>query len=217
MKLITEQKFNDINVGYELNENTGKKRLHIEGIFMQGDIKNQNGRVYPLQMLIREVNNFSANLVSKKRAVGELNHPTSPAINLDRVSHLITELKVSGKNVMGKAMITDTPMGKIAAGLLNDGVQLGVSSRGMGTVKQNESGVDEVQDDFRLATIDIVADPSAPEAFVNGIMENKEWIWDNGIWSEQSISKAKEHINNTAMKQLQETKLRLFEEFLKNL
>jgi len=214
MKLITEQKFNDIRAGYELNEQTGKKRMFIEGIFMQGDIKNQNGRMYPLQTLVREVNKFSANLVAKKRAVGELNHPTSPTINLDRVSHLITELKVNGKNIMGKAMITDTPMGKIAAGLLGDGVQLGVSSRGMGTVKPTESGIDEVQDDFRLATVDIVADPSAPEAFVNGIMENKEWIYNNGIWSEQAVFKAKKHINNTVNRKLEKEKLKLFEDFL---
>jgi len=217
MKLITEQKFNDIHTGYELNEATGKKRLHIEGIFMQSDVQNQNGRIYPYQTLVREVNNFSANLVAKKRAVGELNHPESPTINLDRVSHLITDLRVEGKNFTGKAMITDTPMGKIAAGLLGDGVQLGVSSRGMGTVVKNKSGVDEVQGDFRLATIDIVADPSAPEAFVNGIMEGVEWVNKNGIWSEEQIYTAKKHINNTASRNLQEETVKVFHAFLTEL
>jgi len=214
MKLIREQKFTDINTGFSINEATGAKRLHIEGIFMQADIKNQNGRVYPLNTLVREVNNFAANFVAKKRAVGELNHPDSPTINLDRVSHLITSLKVEGKNIMGKALITDTPMGKILSGLISDGFKPGVSSRGMGTVKANNSGVDEVQDDFRLATIDVVADPSAPEAFVNGIMEGREWIWENGLWTEKTLTKAKKHINNTASRKLEEESLKLFEDFL---
>ena len=217
MKLIREQKFTDINTGYSLNEATGAKRLHIEGIFMQADMKNQNGRVYPLQTLVREVNNFSANFVAKKRAVGELNHPDSPTINLDRVSHLITSLTVNGKNIMGKALITDTPMGRILSGLISDGFKPGVSSRGMGSVKPNNSGVDEVQDDFRLATIDVVADPSAPEAFVNGIMEGRDWVWENGLWKEEQLVKAKKHINNTASRKLQEEYLKLYKDFIETL
>lgn len=191
MKLITELN-EDVRVIQE--EKEGKKNLYIEGIFLQGDIKNRNGRMYRTPVLEKEVGRYIKEFVEKNRAYGELGHPSGPGINLDRVSHIITELKRDGSNFIGKARITETPMGKIVEGILNSGGQLGVSSRGMGSLKE-VNGVNEVQDDFYLATAaDIVADPSAPDAYVNGIMEGKEWVWDNGIIKEKTIEAHKQEI-----------------------
>tara|TARA_R110000823_G_scaffold200078_3_gene331100 strand:- start:1422 stop:2081 length:660 start_codon:yes stop_codon:yes gene_type:complete len=180
MKLITE--LNDtVNYVTEAKED-GKKNLYIEGVFLQAEVKNRNGRVYPKAVLEREVNRYNEQFVSKGRAFGELGHPDGPQINLDRVSHIIETLKCDGSNWVGRAKITDTPMGNIARGLIESGAQLGVSTRGMGSLKLNREGVNEVQDDFHLATAaDIVADPSAPDAFVNGIMEGVEYFWENNL------------------------------------
>ena len=185
MKLITEQ-IEDVQV---ITEGTGAdKKLYIEGVFLQSELKNRNGRVYPFQVLEREVGRYNEEYVKTKRALGELGHPDGPTVNLDRVSHRITELRAEGNNFMGKAQILDTPMGKIAKSLLGEGVQLGVSSRGMGSIDKRED-TSYVMDDFMLATAaDIVADPSAPDAFVNGIMEGKEWVWDNGILKESKVA-----------------------------
>jgi len=214
MKLITEL-VEDVRVIQE--EKEGKKNLYIEGIFLQGDIKNRNGRMYRMPVLEKEVNRYVKEFVEKSRAYGELGHPSGPGINLDRVSHIITELKRDGSNVMGRARITETPMGKIVEGILNSGGQLGVSSRGMGTLKE-VNGVNEVQDDFYLATAaDIVADPSAPDAYVNGIMEGKEWVWDNGLIKEKVIEAHKQEIKKASRKQLEEAKLKVFKNFLSNL
>ena len=186
MKLITEM-FDDFEV---LEEGTGsKKEMKIQGVFMQAETKNRNGRVYPAEVLQKEVKRYSKELVEKKRAFGELGHPEGPTVNLDRVSHLIEELKPDGNNIVGKAKILDTPNGKIVKELLNAGAKLGVSSRGMGTLEKRENA-NYVGKDFYLATAgDIVADPSAPEAFVEGIMEGKEWIWDNGILRESEVAR----------------------------
>jgi hypothetical protein len=218
MKLICEVN-EDINyITEQLDEATGKKRFMIEGVFMQGDIKNRNGRVYPADVLEKEVNRYNESYVQKNRAYGELGHPSGPTINLERVSHMITELKRDGSNFMGKAKImTETPYGAIVKSLMEEGAQLGVSSRGMGSLKQR-NGVAEVQGDFYLATAaDIVADPSAPDAFVNGIMESKEWVWDNGIIREASIDDYQKDIKKASRSNLEETKLRVFEDFLSKL
>ena len=185
MKLISEYVENDIQCIVEKKEN-GEKNYVIEGVFAQADKKNRNGRVYPKAIMEKAVNKYVKEQVSKKRAVGELNHPEGPTVNLDKVSHLIKELKFEGNNVIGKAQILPTPMGKIVEGLLEGGVQLGVSTRGMGSLEQ-KNGAMYVKDDFMLSTVDIVQDPSAPEAFVNGIMEGVEWVWDNGVLSPQVI------------------------------
>ena len=178
MALLIKEIVEDISYITEANEN-GEKNVFIEGIIMQGDIKNRNGRIYPSNVLMREMNRYNENYVSKNRAFGELGHPQGPTINLDRVSHLFTELKADGSNVVGRAKITKTPMGDVVKGLIESGAQLGISSRGMGSVKANKEGIMEVQNDFMLATAgDIVADPSAPDAFVKGIMEGVEWIYD---------------------------------------
>ncbi len=207
MKLITEH---TNNVEY-IVEGKGKQQ-YIKGVFMQSDVKNQNGRVYPFGVLQREVKNYNNKFVKEGRALGELGHPMGPTINLDRVSHLITELYEDGKNFIGKAKIMDTPNGKIVKNLLESGVRLGVSSRGLGTVKANKSGVNEVQKDFTLSTVDIVADPSAPAAFVNGIMEGKEFSTTGEV--EHYIKK---DVHNTNSKKLDEKKLKLFEKYLGNL
>ncbi|NWJ43606.1 primosomal protein [Marine Group I thaumarchaeote] len=207
MKLITEH-MSDIEY---IVEGKGKKQ-YIKGVFLQSDVKNQNGRVYPFSVLHREVKNYNKKYVEKSRALGELGHPMGPTINLDRVSHLITELYEDGKNFIGKAKIMDTPNGKIVKNLLESGVRLGVSSRGLGTVKTNKQGVNEVQKDFVLSTIDVVADPSAPDAFVNGIMEGKEFSVTGEI--EHFIRK---DVHNTNSKKLDEKKLELFKKFLGNL
>jgi len=212
MKLITEHT-NEIEY---LVEGKGKEQ-YIKGIFMQSDIKNQNGRVYPHAVLKKEVSNFNNKYVKEGRALGELGHPMGPVINLDRVSHVIKELKEDGKNFVGKAKVMDTPNGKIVKNFISEGVKLGVSSRGMGSLKANKKGVNEVQGDFVLSTVDIVADPSAPDAFVNGIMEGKEWVWENGVIKEQDIDAMKKTIMNAKMKELDQKKLEVFQKFLQNL
>tara|TARA_B100000902_G_scaffold394443_1_gene450801 strand:- start:737 stop:1381 length:645 start_codon:yes stop_codon:yes gene_type:complete len=214
MKLITEQ-IEDVQV---ITEGTGdNKRLYIEGVFLQSELKNRNGRVYPFQVLEREVNRYNEEYVKTKRALGELGHPDGPTVNLDRVSHRITELRSEGNNFMGKAQILDTPMGKIAKSLLGEGVQLGVSSRGMGSIDRREDTA-YVMDDFMLATAaDIVADPSAPDAFVNGIMEGKEWVWDNGILKESEVAKYHRYMSESTRKNLEERTLEVFQNFLTGL
>ena len=215
MKLITEA-IEDIQILEE--EKNGRKVLHIEGVFLQADLKNRNGRVYPFPVLEREVNRYNEQYISAGRALGELGHPDGPTVNLDRVSHKITSLKAEGSNFIGKAQILDTPMGNIAKSLLGSGVKLGVSSRGMGSIEE-KNGANYVRDDFMLATAaDIVADPSAPDAFVNGIMEGKEWVWEGGILREKLAESAKRKINTLVdQKILEEHKLNLFQEFLSNL
>jgi len=213
MKLITEH----INEIEYLTEGKGKEQ-YIKGIFMQSDIKNQNGRVYPHAVLQKEVKIFNAKYVNEGRALGELGHPMGPVINLDRVSHVIKELTEDGKNFVGKAKVMDTPNGKIVKNFISEGVKLGVSSRGMGSLKTNKkTGVNEVQKDFVLSTVDIVADPSAPDAFVNGIMEGKEWVWENGVIKERDIDAMKKTIMKAKMKELEQKKLEVFHKFLQNL
>jgi len=216
MKLIREE---IESVDFIVEERNGKKSLYIEGVFLQGDIKNRNGRMYPMETLRREVQRYSENHVLKGRALGELGHPDGPTVNLDRVSHKIVSLRESGSNFIGKAKILNTPMGKIAESLINEGVKLGVSSRGIGSLKLTREGVNIVGDDFMLATAaDIVADPSAPDAFVEGIMEGKEWVWDGGILRESQARKTYRTINTLVdQKRLDEEKLNLFNNFLQNL
>jgi len=216
MKLITEIN-ESIEYIAEAKEDGGKDYF-IKGPFMQANIKNRNGRMYPAEVLDKEVTRYVTENVAKNRAYGELGHPTSPTINLDRVSHMIKELTRDGDNFIGKAKImTETPMGRIVKNLMDEGASLGVSSRGMGSLK-NKSGVAEVQNDFYLATAaDIVADPSAPDAFVEGIMEGKEWVWDNGIIREATINDYKEEIEKAPSKDLTETKLKVWSKFLSNL
>jgi hypothetical protein len=214
MKLITES-IEDVQVLVE--ESNGKKSLYIEGVFLQGDIKNRNGRVYPFSVLEREVGRYNESYVAAGRALGELGHPDGPTVNLDRVSHKIVSLRAEGSNFIGKAQILSTPMGSIAKSLLESGVKLGVSSRGMGSIEER-NGANYVRDDFMLATAaDIVADPSAPDAFVNGIMEGKEWIWDNGILKEAKTAKYKKYISESTRKNIEERSLKVFEDFLFNL
>lgn len=215
MKLICET-VEDVKYITEKTE-SGKKNLYIEGIFMQGGIVNRNNRTYSPDILEKEVTRYTKDLIEKGRAFGELGHPNGPSINLDRVSHIITEMRRSGNDFIGKARISDTPMGNIARGIMESGGQLGVSSRGMGSIKENKSGVMEVQNDFYLATAaDIVADPSAPDAFVHGIMEGVEWIWDNGLLKAQRIEEAKREIEMSARhrKLTLEKKFEIFEKVL---
>ncbi len=216
MKLIREE-IEQVEVIVE-NRN-GKKNLFIEGVFLQGEIKNRNGRMYPMQTLAREVGRYNENFVEKGRALGELGHPDGPTVNLDRVSHKIVSLKEDGNNFIGKAKILSTPMGKIASNLLGEGVKLGVSSRGVGSLNKTNEGYSVVGEDFTLATAaDIVADPSAPDAFVDGIMEGKEWVWDGGIIRERLASKTYKRINTLVdQRKLDEQKLSVFEDFLANL
>ena len=217
MKLIREE-IEDIKILTE--SRNGKKSLYIEGVFLQGNIKNRNGRMYPMETLQKEVGRYIKEQVDQGRAVGELGHPDSPTVNLDRVSHKIMSLKESGSNFIGKAKILEsTPMGKIASSLLSEGVKLGVSSRGIGSLKPTKEGFNVVSDDFMLATAaDIVADPSAPDAFVEGIMEGKEWVWDGGILREKYAAKTYATINTLVdQKKLDEQKLDLFNDFLNNL
>ena len=216
MKLITEE----ISSVKFITEGKGaKKKMYIEGVFLQGDIKNRNGRMYPVQTLAKEVGRYNESFVKKGRALGELGHPEGPTVNLDRVSHKIVSLTQEGNNFKGKAQLLDTPMGKIAKSLIGEGVTLGVSSRGVGSLKENSDGCKVVGEDFMLATAaDIVADPSAPDAFVSGIMEGKEWIWEGGILRESLASQTKKHINTLVdQKRLEEHKLNLFNDFLSNL
>jgi len=216
MKLITEV-VEDVQVITEAKEN-GDKTYFIEGIFMQGNQKNRNGRIYPVDVLEREVERYNTEYVQKNRAYGELGHPQGPTINLDRVSHMIKELYRDGDNFRGKAKIMDTPMGNIVKNLMSEGATLGVSSRGMGSLK-SKGGANEVQKDFYLATAgDIVADPSAPDAFVEGIMEGKEWVWDNGIIKEVDIVNYRDEINESIRKrQKEEATMQVFENFLQKL
>jgi hypothetical protein len=218
LKLICEVN-EDINYITEEKEEDGKKSYFIEGVFMQGDIKNRNGRVYPASTLATEVARYNKEYVNKKRAYGELGHPQGPTINLERVSHMITELKQDGSNFMGKAKImTETPYGAIVKSLMDEGAQLGVSSRGMGSLKAGKAGAQEVQKDFYLATAaDIVADPSAPDAFVNGIMESKEWVWENGVIREATIADYETEIKKASKSELESVKLKVFENFLSKL
>jgi hypothetical protein len=216
MKLITEEVTN-VKI---ITEGSGSgKKLYIDGVFLQGDIKNRNGRMYPMETLAKEVNRYNETFVKKGRALGELGHPDGPTVNLDRVSHKITSLVREGTNFRGKAQILNTPMGKIASSLLDEGVMLGVSSRGVGSLREDRGGVKVVGEDFMLATAaDIVADPSAPDAFVSGIMEGKEWVWEGGILREQLAEKTKKRINTLVdQSALEEHKLNLFQNFLSNL
>ena len=216
MKLITEE-ISDVKF---ITEGKGsKKKMYIEGVFLQGDLKNRNGRMYPVQTLAKEVNRYNEAFVAKGRALGELGHPDGPTVNLDRVSHKITSLRQEGNNFVGKAQLLETPMGKIAKSLLDEGVTLGVSSRGVGSLRESSNGCKVVGEDFMLATAaDIVADPSAPDAFVSGIMEGKEWVWEGGILREQLASKTAKKINTLVdQNALEEHKLGLFQNFLANL
>ena len=195
----------------------GGKNYFIEGVFLQAELKNKNGRMYPFKTLQREVAKYDENFITKGRALGELGHPEGPSINLDRVSHKIESLREDGNNFIGRAKILDTPNGKIAKSLLDEGVSLGVSSRGMGSLRK-EDGCNIVEDDFMLATAaDIVADPSAPDAFVAGIMEGKEWVWDNGILKETAVAEIKQEIDQATLRNLQERKISAFNKFLRSL
>jgi hypothetical protein len=214
MKLITEQ----IDAVEFLVEESGSKKTHfIEGVFLQADIKNRNNRVYSMDVLEKEVGRYSESYISKDRALGELGHPEGPTVNLDRVSHKIISLQREGHNFIGKAKILDTPMGRIAKNLIDEGVKLGVSSRGIGSITE-KNGASYVRDDFMLATAaDIVADPSAPDAFVEGIMEGKEWVWNNGILQERHIAQMKKTLDQATLINIQERKVSAFEVFLKTL
>ena len=217
MKLIREE-IESVKFLVETTK-SGKKSLYIEGVFLQGNIKNRNGRMYPMETLRKEVARYNESNVNSGRALGELGHPDGPTVNLDRVSHKIVSLRESGSNFIGKAKILNTPMGKIASALVEDGVKLGVSSRGIGSLKTTREGVNIVGDDFMLATAaDIVADPSAPDAFVEGIMEGKEWVWDGGLLREKYAEQTRNKINALVeQKVLEENKLQLWSDFIANL
>ena len=216
MKLITEEV---ARVKFIVEGKGAQKKMYIEGVFLQGEIKNRNGRMYPINTLAKEVHRYNESFVKKGRALGELGHPEGPTVNLDRVSHKITSLVQEGNNFRGKAQLLSTPMGKIAQNLIGEGVTLGVSSRGVGSLKEDLHGCKVVGEDFMLATAaDIVADPSAPDAFVSGIMEGKEWIWEGGILREQLAEKTQKRINTLVdQRKLEEHKLNLFNDFLSNL
>ena len=216
MRLIKE--FNqDIKYLTEETSNKNKPNVFIEGVFLQSDLKNKNGRIYPREIMQREVARYVKENIKTKRAYGELGHPDGPTVNLDRVSHMITSLREDGNNYIGRAKVMDTPMGKIVKELISEGAQLGVSSRGLGSLKER-NGINEVQDDFMLATAaDIVADPSAPDAFVNGIMEGKEWVFVNGKWTDQDIEEARATISSANSAHLEEEKLQVFNNFLQKL
>ena len=214
MKLITEQA---VQSEFLIEEIDGTKNYKIKGIFLQADIKNRNGRVYPKEILEKEVSRYNREFINKRRAFGELGHPDGPVVNLERVSHMITDLHPDGQNFVGEAKIMDTPYGKIVKNLINEGAQLGVSSRGMGSLVRR-SGVNEVGRDFYLATAaDIVADPSAPDAFVEGIMEGKDWVWDNGIITEKDIEEWKQYINEAKRIRLAEVQAEVFKKFIEKL
>lgn len=216
MKLICEQ-IENVRYVTEAKE-SGKKDYFIEGIFMQANLQNRNGRVYPVSILEKECARYMKESVQQNRAYGELGHPSGPSINLDRVSHMIKELRQDGSNFIGRAKIMDTPMGNIVKNLMDEGACLGVSTRGMGSIRENKQGVMEVQDDFHLATAaDIVADPSAPDAFVRGIMEGVEWVWDNGLLKAQKLEEMKTTIKKTSRKNLEEAKLKVFKNFIDEL
>ena len=213
MKLITETVE---EVAYLTENKDGEKQYFIEGVFMQAEQKNKNGRVYPKQILAKEANRYVTEYVNKNRALGELNHPTGPSVNLDRVSHKVTWLYENNNDFYGKAKILDTPCGQIVKNLMSEGVKLGVSTRGMGSLEKR-GGVNVVKEDFMLAAIDIVADPSAPNAFVNGIMEGKEWVWDNGILKEQQIAEYRNILKKTPSRKLQAESIKLFADFLRKI
>tara|TARA_Y100000817_G_scaffold314946_1_gene316299 strand:- start:1619 stop:2272 length:654 start_codon:yes stop_codon:yes gene_type:complete len=214
MKLITEV---SEDIQYITEEVGGKKNLYIEGVFLQSNLKNRNGRVYPKGIMEKEVKRYTSEAIDKKRAMGELGHPDGPTLNLDRVSHMITSLKESGNNWIGKAKILDTPMGNIVKNLIDEGASLGVSSRGLGSLKEKD-GVNEVQEDFVLSTAaDIVADPSAPDAFVRGIMEHREWVMVEGVWMEKDIEQAYKSIKRASTRELEEAKMEVFSSFLNKL
>ena len=215
MKLIREE---IESVEFLVEQKNGKKSMYIEGVFLQGNIKNRNGRMYPMETLRREVGRYNENHIQSGRALGELGHPEGPTVNLDRVSHKIVSLKESGSNFIGKAKILNTPMGKIASSLIEEGVKLGVSSRGVGSLQQTKEGFAVVGEDFMLATAaDIVADPSAPDAFVEGIMEGKEWVWENGVIKQKEIEEYKEYIQEAKRLKIAEAKAEVFKSFLKGL
>ena len=216
MKLIKEL-IEEENLQFITEDKDGEKRYYIEGVFMQADVKNKNGRVYGSNMLAEKVEEYSKNFIEKNRAYGELGHPSNPSINLERVSHRIISLRRDGSNFVGKAQVSSTPYGNIVKGLLEDGGKLGVSSRGLGSLMK-ENGILKVQSDFLIVTpADIVADPSAPDAFVEGIMEGREWVWDNGIIREKTVEDYKEIVEKTSSKDLKLMKLKLFEDFLSKL
>jgi hypothetical protein len=214
MKLITEMN-QDVKFLVEKKED-GTKSVYIEGIFMQAEKANRNGRIYGKGIMEREVARYQ-DLINEKRSLGELGHPPNPQINLNQVSHLITGLRFEGNDIYGKAKILDTPMGKIAKNFIEEGVSLGVSSRGLGSVRLNKEGVNEVQDDFHLATVDIVADPSAPDAFVQGIMESADWILENGVWKAVQLEQAQNTIRKASKADLNKVKLEIFEQFLRTI
>jgi hypothetical protein len=214
MRLISEEV---TNAEYLVEENNGKKEYKIKGVFLQSNIKNRNGRVYPREIMVREVNRYTKEFINKNRAFGELGHPDGPTVNLERVSHMVKSLTADGDNFIGEAKIMDTPYGKIVKGLIDEGAQLGVSSRGMGSVV-SRNGINFVKDDFYLATAaDIVADPSAPDAFVEGIMESREWVWDNGVLKQVDLEKWKRQIQEAKRSVLEEKKLNIFKSFLTKL
>jgi hypothetical protein len=214
MKLISEEV---ASAEYLVEEKNGKKEYKIKGVFLQSNIKNRNGRVYPREILVREVNRYTKEFINKNRAFGELGHPDGPTVNLERVCHMVKSLTPDGDNFIGEAKIMDTPYGKIVKGLIDEGAQLGVSSRGMGSI-MNRNGINFVKDDFYLATAaDIVADPSAPDAFVEGIMESREWVWDNGVLKQVDIEAWKQQIQEAKRTVLEEKKLEVFKSFLTKL
>jgi hypothetical protein len=213
MKLITET---TLGVRLLTEDKDGKKNYFIEGVFMQSETKNRNGRMYPGSVMSKEVGRYNKEYVEQNRAMGELGHPEGPTVNLERVSHIIKDLRLEGNDVYGRAKILDTPYGKIVKNLMDEGAKLGVSSRGMGSLKEQD-GVNVVQEDFMLASVDVVADPSAPNAFVNGIMEGKEWIWDNGIIKPVQIENYKKIIEKTSSRNLEEQAVRLFTDFIAKL
>ena len=214
MKLITETTQSDIQVLTE--DKNGQKNYFIKGVFMESDTKNRNGRMYPGEIMEKEIGRYNTEYVKQNRAMGELGHPEGPTVNLERVSHIIKNLSVDGKQIIGEAKIMDTPYGKIVKNLIDEGAKLGVSSRGMGSLKEQD-GVNVVQEDFMLAAVDVVADPSAPNAFVNGIMEGKEWIWDNGVLKPVVIEQYKKVIKNTPSRKLEEQAMNLFKDFISKL
>ena len=215
MKLISEEA---TNVEFLTEATKSGKNYFIEGVFMQAETKNRNGRIYPKEVLVKESKRYTKEFIEKKRAFGELGHPDGPTVNLERVSHMITELVEVDQNFMGRAKIMDTPYGKIVKNLIDEGARLGVSSRGMGSLKPGKDGIQEVQGDFYLATAaDIVADPSAPDAFVAGIMEGKEWVWDNGLLKERQIQEYKDQIEKSSRKDREQTLVKSFEDFISKL
>ena len=216
VKLITEQ-VQDVQILKEEDEKTGKKNYKLKGIFLQGDIKNRNGRVYPVEVLEKEVKRYNKEFIAENRGYGELGHPEGPTVNLERVSHMVTSLERDGKNFIGEAKVMSTPMGKIVENIMDDGGKLAVSSRGMGSLTK-KNGANYVNDDFYLATAaDIVADPSAPNAFVEGIMEGKEWVWNNGLLQEQEVAKIKDEMERNVRSRKANYQALAFAKFLKNL